>query len=121
MRFILTLTVLFFSCVSSAQIGRTYNWYFGDSAGVRFKGGIQADLAGKLQSVEGCSSISDTCGDLLFYTQGITVYDKTHVLMQNGTGLDSYNSAPQRSFFVPQPGNDSIYFIFTGGLLNFCY
>jgi gliding motility-associated-like protein len=89
-------------------------WYFGDHAGLDFNSGKPVSLTnGALKTYEGCASICDTTGRLLFYTDGITVYDSTHSTMQNGTGLKGNNSATEAALIVPEPGNDSIYFIFT--------
>ncbi len=96
-----------------AQKERTYNWFFGRNASLNFSVGITADTVGQLDTNEGCSSISDTCGNLLFYTDGITVWNSQHDTMENGTGLMGCWSATQSALIVPQPDVDSIYFIFT--------
>ncbi len=69
--------------------GETSNWYFGNNAGIRFNndGSITPVTDGQLDTFEGCATISDPSGDLLFYTDGINVYDRNHNLMQNGSGL----------------------------------
>ena len=92
----------------------TWHWYFGGQAGIDFSSGTPvADTNGKMGAIEGCSSISDTAGNLLFYTDGMTVWNKSHQIMDNGTGLMGNKSSTQSSIVVKQPGNDSIYFIFT--------
>ena len=49
-------------------------WYFGDRAGVDFNSGTPVALTnGELSTVEGCSTISDANGSLLFYSDGTTV------------------------------------------------
>jgi len=95
--------------------GETSNWYFGNGAGVTFNndGTVTAVTNGKLDTFEGCATISDSFGDLLFYTDGILVYDKDHVLMQNGDGLLGDPSSAQSALIVPKPGNPDIFFIFT--------
>jgi len=46
------------------------NWYFGTNAGVSFVSGIPVNLSGgQISTNEGCSSISDGAGNLLFYTR----------------------------------------------------
>ena len=62
---------------------------------------------------EGCASISDHNGQLLFYSDGITVWDRTHQQMPNGFGLLGGYSSTQSSLIVPKPGNIDIYYIFT--------
>ncbi|NCG29475.1 MAG: hypothetical protein GWP27_03280 [Bacteroidetes bacterium] len=51
-------------------------WYFGNQAGIHFTTtGPVAEGSGQLNTQEGCATISDNAGDLLFYTDGITVWD----------------------------------------------
>ncbi len=92
----------------------TWHWYFGGQAGIDFTSGSPiADTNGKIGAGEGVSSISDSIGDLLFYTDGMSVWNKIHVKMDNGTGLLGNRSSSQSSIVVKQPNNDSIYYIFT--------
>jgi hypothetical protein len=90
------------------------NWYFGAYAGLDFNSGSPVALVdGELNTAEGCASISDKDGNLLFYTDGSVVYDKTHKVMPNGTGLLGHNSSTQSAIIVPKPSNPFIYYIFT--------
>lgn len=93
---------------------RTYNWYFGDSAGISFSTNPPTALTdGKMFTWEGCATISDTNGNLLFYTNGEKVWNKNHQLMENGTLLKGSMDATQSSIIIPQPGNDSLFYLFT--------
>lgn len=90
------------------------NWYFGRWAGINFSTGSPIALIDNMQSVvEGTAAISDADGQLLFYTNGIRVYNKNHTLMLNGDGLAGGNSSTQVAVIVPHPGNASRYYIFT--------
>jgi gliding motility-associated-like protein len=52
-------------------------WYFGTNAGLDFGQGAPAPITdGKLSTIEGASSITDDKGQVLFYTDGIKVYDR---------------------------------------------
>ena len=96
--------------------GEAANWYFGFGAGIRFdqaSGNINVVDDGQLFTNEGCSSISDSEGNLLFYTDGITVYNALHNIMQNGTGLFGDPSSTQSGIIVPKPLDPDIYYIFT--------
>ncbi|WP_430906524.1 T9SS type B sorting domain-containing protein [Maribacter sp. 2-571] len=95
--------------------GESNNWYFGEGAGIRFNpdGSVEALNDGALNSLEGCASISSSEGDLLFYTEGTTVYDRTHDIMQNGTGLFGNVGSTQSAIIVPRPGSDNLYYIVT--------
>jgi hypothetical protein len=101
----------------NSQIKRTNHWYFGSGAGIDFSSGIAvADTSGTLHTYEGCATISDTLGNLLFYTDGDTVWNKNHQPMPNGTGLlgcGNYGSSAQAALIIPHPGNDSLFYIFT--------
>ena len=69
---------------------------------------------GAMTTTEGCAAISDaSTGQLLFYTDGITVYNRNHVTMTNGTGLMGNFSSTQSSIIVPHPGQSNLYYIFT--------
>lgn len=90
------------------------NWFFGDGAGITFNNdGTITPTTGNLFTDEGCTSISDNNGNLLFYTDGIFVYDRNNALMPNGTGLDGNPSSTQSGLIVPKPGDPHIYYIFT--------
>ncbi len=87
------------------------NWFFGTAAGLDFDPLPVQPQTGQLNTLEGCSSISDPSGNLLFYTDGITVYDANHNVMPNGTGLFGDSSSSQSGLIVPHPGNPDLYFV----------
>ncbi len=89
-------------------------WYFGYGAGVRFLNGYPETLTnGSLVTTEGCSTISDGAGNVLFYTDGITVYNRNHQIMSNGDELMGDPSATQSGVIVPVPDDPMTYYIFT--------
>lgn len=89
-------------------------WYFGNYAGLDFNSGNPVALTnGKLVTKEGCTTISDKDGNLLFYTDGSLVYNKNHQIMPNGYGLLGHSSSTQSAIIVPKPSNPYIYYIFT--------
>jgi gliding motility-associated-like protein len=93
----------------------TTNWYFGRGAGLQFNsdGSVTPLTDGKTNTEEGCASISDRSGNLLFYTDGITVFNRSHDIMLNGTGLYGDPSSTQSALIVPDPVDSNIFFIFT--------
>ena len=95
--------------------GETSNWYFGTGAGIRFNndGSVSNTKKSKLETLEGCATISNTFGGLLFYTDGITVYNKNHEIMLNGEGLFGDPSSTQSAMIVPKPEDPELFFIFT--------
>lgn len=108
----------FFSSTSVySQVGKeANNWFFGVNAGLDFNSGSPvAVTTGAMNISEGCSSISDQNGGLLFYTDGRNVWNRSHVVMGNGTGLSAGNggSSTQGALIVPRPGSNTLYYIFT--------
>jgi len=89
-------------------------WYFGTNAGLDFNSGSPVALInGQMDTWEGCATIADNNGDLLFYTDGSLVYNKNHLVMPNGTGLWGDNSSTQSAIIVKKPGSNIIYYLFT--------
>ena len=108
----LLFVFLFLSTHSFAQ-GEANIWYFGNNAGLDFNSGSPVALTdGMLMTSEGCASISDANGDLLFYTDGMIVYNKNHGVMPNGTGLLGNMSSTQSAIIVKKPGSATIYYVF---------
>lgn len=102
------------SQVSFAQQERFFNWYFGNQAGLSFAGGTPVALTNSAMSTtEGCASISDANGNLMFYTNGLNVYNRNHVVMTNGAGLNGHQSSTQSAIIVQKPLSNTIYYIFT--------
>jgi gliding motility-associated-like protein len=87
-------------------------WYFGMTAGVHFTpSGPVADTNSSMSTSEGVATISDAQGNLLFYTDGIQVFNKQHDQMPNGFGLMGNSSSTQSGIIVPRPGNDDLYYV----------
>ena len=104
------LLVFFFSSNKLFAQGEANIWYFGHGAGLDFNSGTPIAITdGALNTVEGCASISNSSGSLLFYTNGATVWNKQHQPMPNGTGLMGDSSSTQAAVIVPKPGSQSIY------------
>jgi gliding motility-associated-like protein len=94
--------------------GQAGIWYFGENAGLDFNVDPAVALTdGSLDTEEGCATVCTVQGDLLFYTDGVTVYNKNHSIMANGDDLYGNASATQSSIIVQQPGSSIIYYIFT--------
>ena len=116
---ILTLLVT----VTAFPQGEASNWYFGGGAGLVFDVDnatvTSVDWAdGTIFTNEGCSSISDPNGNLLFYTDGRSVWDANFQIMPNadyagGNGLLGDPSSTSSAVIVPKPGNLDQYYIFT--------
>jgi gliding motility-associated-like protein len=108
---------------SFGQAGSSYYerrgniWLFGQATGLDFncdpprvlsEGGIKA-------SAIGVSALSDECGDLMFYSDGDSIWDAAHKPL-TGPGvlpLIGSNRAIQSSIILPHPRNANITYIFS--------
>lgn len=96
-------------------------WYFGQNAGLRFNaqsGTVTAITDGQINTLEGCTSISDSNGILQFYSDGRTVWNRNHQIMANGdyfggTGLLGDPSSTSSGLIVPKPNDPDKYYLFT--------
>jgi len=115
--FIFIFLILFFN-TSFAQKEAAF-WFFGENAGLDFNTGSPViNNEGSLSTVEGCATISDAKGKLLFYTDGITVWNRNHKIMPTGEGLFGDSSSSQSAIIVPKPNDSNTYYIFTVDWLN---
>ena len=126
MRYLVLILFYFNLSAGLAQPGQARHWYFGTQAGLDFGTNPPVALTnGALTAFEGCATISDLNGNLLFYTNGNQVWDRSHQTMSNGTGLNGDGLATQSTIIVPGPGNPNLYYIFTvdtnGGPRGLCY
>lgn len=118
MKKLLILLTLFVSFFGYAQKEANI-WYFGENAGLDFNTTPPTPLTnGGLSTLEGCSSFSDSNGNLLFYSDGITVWDKNHNIMHYSNGslandLKGNPSSSQSGMIIPKPTSNSIYYLFT--------
>lgn len=88
-------------------------WFFGRNSGLDFRSAAPTTLLnGQINTEEGCSSVCDSEGNLLFYTDGVTVWNRHHQIMDNGRNLWGSYTATQ-TLIVPKPGNEQIFYIFT--------
>lgn len=113
---LLLCMVTFGILASTATAQNQFNqWYFGMGAALDFNSGSPTAVSGAMiYTNEGSASIADaTTGELLFYTDGVTVWDSTNTAMSNGFGLSGDLTCTQSAVIVQQPANDSLYYIFT--------
>jgi len=116
---------LMYSLASHAQ-GEANIWYFGENAGLDFNTGNPVALSdGQLDTLEGCATICNSSGQLLFYTDGTKIWNSTHQIMPNGTGLFGDPSSTHSATIVPLPGSSTLFYVFTldafVGINGFCY
>jgi large repetitive protein len=121
MKRISILLIFLIPLLSNAQ-KQGNNWYFGLQAGLDFSsstpviltdGQTGTDFPISTNNQEGTSCISDSSGNLLFYTGGKTIWNRNHLPMPNGSGIMGGVSSTQSSLIVPLPGSDSVFYVFT--------
>ena len=97
-------------CFSQNEVN---HWYFGDKAGLYFdKGKATVVNDSKMIAPAGCTSISDINGNLLFYSNGETIWNKNHKVMENGSNLQGNTDHFQNSIIIPKPNSSEIYYLF---------
>lgn len=108
-------TLLFFLLLSINAFAQNYGtvWHFGNNAGMSFANCTPFLLeTGSNSGFEGCSSISDNNGQLLFYTNSDNVWDRQNNIMPNSPLVSSSGTLSQ-VLIIPRPGNVNRYFVFT--------
>ncbi|MEI6408968.1 MAG: gliding motility-associated C-terminal domain-containing protein [Bacteroidota bacterium] len=127
LRSFLLVTVISASLVPGFAQKEGNIWHFGMSHALSFASGSPVELTGSKQwTLEGCASICDTAGNLLFYTNGGgrdpilsgqssgKIWDKqNNVLYDMGDSEGGGFTAAQSSVFVPKPGSPGHYYLFT--------
>ena len=113
---------ILFSFIATSVISqkRAEKWIFGQQgAGLDFACNPPFPFTGNIEfySAEGCSSISDEEGNLLFYSNGTYVWNREHALMPNGSGMgvnpECWGSSTQGALIIPHPTASNLYFLFT--------
>lgn len=95
------------------------NWFFVGMNALTFNYGPPQNIScPNPLGDRGTAVASDTAGNLLFYTNGVKVWTKTHQQMQNGYGL-SGKAYYQTCVAFRKPGSFRYYYIFTIGNYSF--
>lgn len=115
------ILLLLFSTIQIFAQNEASVWYFGRNAGLQFNGANDPPMAitdGQIFTLEGCTSISDADGNLQFYSDGRTVWNRNHQIMANGdyfggTGLLGDPSSTSSGLIIPKPNDPDKYYLFT--------
>lgn len=120
MRIRYAVAALLLGCMLIPQIAHAQKeydiWCMGDYTGLDFRDRTAppARISSAVNTLEGTASIADPLsGALLFYTDGVKVYNGDHRLMPNGTGLRGSDNSTQSALIVPIPGDKLRYYLFT--------
>jgi gliding motility-associated-like protein len=117
MRSISVLIALVVLCQFSFAQKENNQWRFTSSGAIDFNGSQPVGVSGAaISTVEGSASIaSPDTGELLFYTNGVTVWNALDEVMPNGNDLLGGSielSSTTAAVIVPRPGNDQQFYIF---------
>lgn len=91
------------------------NWCFGDKGGVRFFPTLTT-FTSNMDASETSATLSDrNTGKLLFYTDGLDIWDAQHNVMPNGKGAGFAKQATtkQGAVIVPFINEEDKYYVFT--------
>lgn len=97
-------------------------WYFGDGAGLDFNIDLDNPDAPTPRPIanphpqdipSGTTTISDQTGQVLFYTDGATVWDLNGNVMENGDSIGGDNLSSQSVIAVPVPQEQTLFYLFT--------
>jgi len=98
---------------SSFSQGEWNKWYCGSHVTIDFNSGIPVVLGLQpMVALYTSASVSDSSGNILFYSNGEVVYNQNGFIMPNGSGLMGYEGS-QPVLAVNAIGEDSLYYIFT--------
>jgi hypothetical protein len=118
-RYVILLIMLLFVIRANAQ-NENNIWCFGHNVGLNFNTTPPTLFQQSMNVMEGCTTVSDAGGNLLFYTNGQMVYDKFGNPMPNATGLlgnspytgNYIGSSRQGVAVVRNPQNPDQYYLF---------
>ncbi len=93
-------------------------WAFGYHAGLDFNSGSPIPISTAFTSMdaeEGCASVSDINGNLLFYTNGKIVYNRNGLIMPHGDSIVRFCTASttQATAIVPVLSHSNQYYVFS--------
>lgn len=109
-----TLTIVVGTCIGEDK--SEMHWYFGENAALDFNSGEPVFVPGsQVNAFEGTASISDDNGALLFYTDGVRIWDVNNNVMPNGSDLlgGPTVSAYDQALIIPRPHTSGQYYVFT--------
>jgi gliding motility-associated-like protein len=113
---IFMLIAAWFVCTCNVSAQKENNvWVFGNGLGLDFNAGSPSLITTAIPAEEGCASICDASGKLMFYTNCVDVWDRTHNIMPNGTGIAGplNVSSTMGVAIAPVISNTNLFFLFS--------
>lgn len=95
------------------------NWHFGYRVAIDWSGQPSLSFNLPMRAAEGCVSVSDSLGNLLFYSNGLQVYDQNNDTINpfplSPSGFNNSANAGNSSrqmIYCPDPANTNEFYIF---------
>jgi PKD repeat protein len=119
-QYILTFFISLFICFAGWTQNEAANWYLTENSGLYFtsnsvqvqnRPSIEHNLPVE-QYFGAPSTMSDSNGNLLFYVENNTVYNRFHQEMLNGNLRNDEESSVGKSIIIPYPGNPFLFYVF---------
>lgn len=123
---IIYIALLLLACAYGQAQKEKYIWHYGYGAGldfnntstVRSHGGVDvqnvpAAIEGFVSTMEGCFTLCDSDGRLLFSSDGTSLYDKDGTVVV--TNLGGHNTATQSGIILPWPNDPNTFYILAVG------
>jgi len=120
------ISLLIAFCISMPLLAQKElnNWFSGSYSGITWNktrsfeatglfgtsdailDGLPTEIIGSpMSTAEGCYSLSDSKGNLLFYSDGQKIYNRKMEVMENGAGMYGDMSSAQSGVILPFPGS----------------
>ena len=121
-RSIQVLFLLWCICIANLSYGQYYipenkTWVMANLVGVDFNGPQPVPITSQVSGTECSAAVSDTLGNLRFYTNGSDVWDRLGNIMPHGQNINNTGTGnlttTQGALIVPRPGNGNQYFVFS--------
>jgi hypothetical protein len=107
--FVLCYSLILFSNIATAHKHNS-NWAFGANFYLQFTDQGPQMSTSNIEAMEGAATLSDEQGNLIFYTNGNTVWNKLGEIMQNGTDLRGNQISSSTQGVLGK--NDNQYYLF---------
>lgn len=117
-RFFFSFFVISVCLFSQAQDLINNNWTFEEDIGITFNTSPPSYVANINSGTEGPETISDSVGNLLFYSSDGEIIASNHTVMPNGDSINGNRSCMGYANATCWPGSPDKYIYFTGGAVE---
>ncbi len=113
---IISVTILLTNRCFAQQFN---NWYFPVNAGISFNTNPSSPLLDGKAIYGSAATISDATGNLLFYSDGLNVYNKLHLVMNNGDSLRNEGNQSGGLVILPFLDGSNKYYLFNSASVGY--